>query len=95
MENSIIKALYNAYGSKKNFEKEMINLAFKIHYHGSIYLKLNNYLNLSLDTIIDNSEYEILKIDLEQNDIYNFIEELDYEVLDSSYNLAKALVKSK
>lgn len=95
MENNLLhNALYNAFGSKKNFEREIINLAFKCKYKGSLYLKLSNLLNLSLDNKLGSNEYSLMKINLEEHDIYNFIEELDYRLLEESYKKARVLAKS-
>lgn len=93
-KNNFKLALYNAFGNNKYFEREILNIAFKNHYKGNIFLKLNKLLNLSLSNDIKENEYILLKINLDNLDIYNFISEIDYSILEKSYIRARILAKS-
>lgn len=84
----------NVYGSKKNFERELIYKAYKYKNAGKLYLNINKLYDISLSSTVSNDEYTLLTCNLDICDIINFIEDLDYSKLAKSYNEAIKLIKS-
>lgn len=94
--NQFIKSLNNAFGSKKNFEQELIYKAYQIGNHGKLYFKVNKYLNFNVSKNINiENEYSLLTCNLDTCDIYNFIEDIDYSKLSNAYYEISKLIKSK
>lgn len=90
--DNFLKSINNQYGSKKNFEREMIKHAYKFGNKGRLYLNIDNNLLFSFEGI--SSENTILACNLDNCDIINFIEDLDYIKLSNSYNEIIKLIKS-
>ncbi|MBE6137539.1 MAG: hypothetical protein E7176_04000 [Erysipelotrichaceae bacterium] len=94
--NSFINSINNAYGSKKNFERELIYKAYQNKNTGKLYFKINNYLNFNISKNLDEeNEYSLLTCNLDICDIYNFIEDLDYSKLSNAYHHIRKLIESK
>ena len=90
------ESINNAFGSKKNFECELIQKAYSIGNRGKLYFKINQFLNfvLSIDPKQDN-EFTLLTCNLDICDIFNFIEDIDYAKLSNAYTQARKLIESK
>ncbi len=96
ISQAFIESLNNAYGSKRNFERELIYSSYKLQNKGKLYLKLNNLLNFNLSPSYNsNTEYILLTCNLECCDIFNFIEDIDYAKLSNAYLEIKKLIESK
>lgn len=94
MKNNLCKSFIDdVYGSKKNFERELIHNAYKNKNTGKLYLKINKLLKVNLSSTVLEDEYTLLTCNLDISDIINFIEDIDYTKLDYSYNEALKLIK--
>lgn len=94
--NQFIESLNNAYGSKKNFERELIYKAYQNGNSGKLYFNMNNYLNFNLSKSVDKTtEYTLLTCNLDNCDIFNFIEDIDYAKLSNAYYEIRRLIESK
>ena len=94
--DSFMESLNNAYGSKKNFEHELIHKAFENGNKGKIYFAMNRYCNFFLKKNLNtNTDYTLLTCNLDYCDIYNFIEDIDYSKLSKAYHEIKRLIQSK
>ena len=92
----LMNAIYDAYGSKKNFEYELIKEAYSIGNKGKIYVKINNYCNLTISTKPKTENEHILLIcNLDYSDIFNFIEDIDYSKLSNAYFNTLILIQSQ
>lgn len=96
LHDSFNESLNTAYGSKKNFENELIHKALELRNRGILYFKINEHFNF----IVNNksnvaSEYILLSCNLENCDIFNFIEDIDYNKLSNAYRETKKLIESK
>ena len=94
-KNHFFTSLNDAYGSKRNFERELIHKAYKVGNKGKLYFTMNRYLNFYVSNIITNQEYILLTCNLDSCDIYNFIEDIDYTKLSNAYLEIKRLIESK
>ena len=57
---------------------------------------MNNYLNFNLSKTFDETnEYKLLTCNLDNSDIFNFIEDIDYSKLSNAYYEIKKLIESK
>ncbi len=93
--SDFISSLKNAYGSKHNFEHELIKKAYQQGNKGKIYFCVNNYLNFSVSKDSNENEYTLLTCNLDICDIYNFIEDIDYSRLSNAYMKVRSLIESK
>ncbi len=86
--NNFYTSLKNAFGSIKDFEETLIKAAF-ISKSKNIYLVLDYYNNFKIISNDDNLliNNDLLKIDLNNTDLFNFIDDIDYEKLKCSYEL--------
>lgn len=82
----------NVYGSKKNFERELIKNAYKYKNTGKLYLNINKQHDITISANIDKDEYTLLICNLDICDIFNFIDDIDYTKLNASYNEALNLI---
>lgn len=96
ISQAFINSLNNAFGSRKNFERELIYSSYKLLNRGKLYLKVNNLLNFKLsDSYDSDKEYILLTCNLDSCDIFNFIEDIDYIKLSNAYLEIKSLIESK
>ena len=94
--DSFNESLNNAYGSKKNFEYELIHKALELRNKGFLYFKLNEHLNFILNNKANiENEYILLTCNLDSCDIFNFIEDIDYNKLAHAYLMVRKLIESK
>ncbi len=94
--SSFFESLNNAYGSRYNFEKELIYKAYQLGNRGKLYFRINNFLNFNLSQKPDGqNEYTLLTCNLDICDIFNFIEDIDYTKLSNAYIEIKKLIQSK
>ena len=94
--NSFFESLNNAYGSKYNFEKELIYKAYQNGNKGKLYFNMNNFLNFTLSPKPnDKNEYTLLTCNLDICDIFNFIEDIDYTKLSYAYTQIRKLIQSQ
>ncbi len=93
-DNSIQNFFYslnNAFGSRSNFERNLITESYRLGNKGSIYLCVDKFNNFKIIQIQNNEKIEdklfpLLKINLNNVDILNFIGDLDYYELSKSYS---------
>lgn len=84
-----MQSLKNAYGSKNNFEHELVYKAYQYGNKGKMIFALNTlhnfimYPSSSKDEYIDS--FPLLELNLDAYDIYNFIEDIDYSKLSHAY----------
>lgn len=96
ISNGFLESLNNAYGSKKNFERELIHKAYQNGNRGKLYFRINNFLNFNLSPLPnEENEYTLLTCNLDICDIFNFIEDIDYTKLSYAYTQIKKLIESK
>lgn len=94
--NGFFESLNNAYGSRYNFEKELIYRAYQLGNRGKLYFKINNLLNFNLSSNSnEDNHYTLLTCNLDQCDIFNFIEDIDYTKLSNAYVKIKELIQTK
>ncbi len=96
ISTGFLQSLNNAYGSRYNFEKELIYRAYQNGNKGKLYFRINNFLNFNLSpSPIQENEYTLLTCNLDICDIFNFIEDIDYTKLSYAYGKIKELIESK
>lgn len=96
ISQSFMDSLNNAFGSKNNFERELIYKSYKLKNKGKLYLKVNNYLNFNLSSNYNSkNEHILLTCNLDKCDILNFIEDIDYTKISKAYLEIKSLIESK
>lgn len=93
-----MQSLKNAYGSKHNFERELVYRAYQFGNKGKMYFSLSPFLNFIMypEEIKDDysSAYTLLECNLDACDIYNFIEDIDYSKLSNAYHYVRKLIES-
>lgn len=93
-----LQSIANAYGSKRNFEKELIYKAYQYGNKGKIYFAINKFLNFimfpSSSKDENQSSYVLLECNLDACDIANFIEDIDYSKLSNAYTHIRKLIES-
>lgn len=93
-----MQSLKNAYGSKHNFERELVYRAYQYGNKGKMYFSLSPYLNFIVypEEIKDDfsASYPLLECNLDACDIYNFIEDIDYTKLSNAYLNVRRLIES-
>ena len=98
ISEAFIESLKNAYGSKHNFERELIYKAYQYGNKGKMFFSLSPYLNFTMypEEIKDeyNNFYPLLECNLDACDIYNFIEDIDYTKLSNAYLNVRRLIES-
>lgn len=85
------QAFKNAFGSTHEFERALIYEGFQKGNKGYLYLVLDIYKNFKILSTTSKNEfnsnvYPLLECDLNQFDILNFIEEIDYIKIANSYD---------
>ena len=93
-----MQSLKNAYGSKNNFERELIYKAYQFGNKGKMFFSLSPILNFTMypEEAKENYNtfYPLLVCNLDACDIYNFIEDIDYTKLSNAYLKVRQLVES-
>lgn len=93
-----MQSLKNAYGSKHNFERELIYKAYQYGNKGKIYFALNHFLNFIMYPATQKEDYKssypLLECNLDSCDIFNFIEDIDYPKLSHAYLKIRQLIES-
>lgn len=93
-----MQSLRNAYGSKHNFEKELIYKAYQYGNKGRMCFGINHLLNfMMVPKNLKNDEtglYPLLECNLDVCDIANFIEDIDYAKLSNAYLQIRHLIES-
>lgn len=91
-------SLKNAYGSQKNFEKQLIYKAYQFGNKGILYFGINKLLNFDMypECLKDDQSftYPLLACNLDICDITNFIEDIDYTKLSDGYLYVRKLIES-
>ena len=82
-----MESLINAYGSQKNFERELVYKAYQYGNKGRLYFGINSFLNFQVFTedSLEKSLIPLLICNLDICDISNFIEDIDYCKLSNAY----------
>lgn len=93
-----MQSLKNAYGSRHNFERELIYKAYQYGNKGRMYFALNKFLNFIMFPSSSKEElhsaYPLLECNLDTCDIVNFIEDIDYSKLSHAYVQIRQLIES-
>ena len=89
-----IESLNNAYGSKKNFEKELIYKAYQYGNKGRLFFGINKLLNFTMAPEVTSADIPLLECNLDAFDITNFIEDIDYTKLSNAYLQVRNLFES-
>ena len=93
-----IQSLNNAYGSKYNFERELIYRAYQYGNKGRMYFGINKLLNFTMYPATSKDEfsssYPLLECNLDICDITNFVEDIDYGKLSNAYLQIRDLIES-
>ena len=98
ISENFMQSLKNAYGSKINFEKELIYKAYQYGNKGKMIFAMNQYNNFIMYPSSHKYEYKnsypLLECNLDACDIFNFIEDIDYTKLSYAYEKIINLYKS-
>lgn len=93
-----MQSLNNAYGSKRNFEKELVYKAYQYGNKGRLYFGINKLLNFTMYPASlkeeNQSSIPLLECNLDVCDIANFIEDIDYSKLSTAYLKVRSLIQS-
>lgn len=93
-----MQSLNNAYGSKYNFEKELVYKAYQYGNKGRLYFGINRLLNFTMYPASmkeeNTSAIPLLECNLDICDISNFIEDIDYSKLSHAYLQIRSLIES-
>ena len=93
-----IQSLINAYGSQRNFEKELVYKAYQYGNKGRLYFGINKLLNFTMYPASlreeNNTYIPLLECNLDACDIANFIEDIDYSKLSHAYLQIRSLIQS-
>ncbi|MDE5714586.1 MAG: hypothetical protein K2I42_00465 [Anaeroplasmataceae bacterium] len=89
-----IESLNNAYGSKRNFEKELVYKAYQYGNKGRLFFGINKLLNFTMSPEVTKSDIPLLECNLDICDIANFIEDIDYSKLSNAYIQIRNLFES-
>ncbi|MDE5867624.1 MAG: hypothetical protein K2O05_02480 [Anaeroplasmataceae bacterium] len=93
-----MQSLKNAYGSKRNFEKELVYKAYQYGNKGRLYFGVTKLLNFTMYPASlkeeNNNSIPLLECNLDICDIANFIEDIDYSKLSNAYLHVRSLIKS-
>ncbi len=89
-----IESLNNAYGSKRNFEKELVYKAYQYGNKGRLFFGINKLLNFTMSPESNQSDIPLLECNLDACDITNFIEDIDYSKLSNAYLQIRNLFES-
>ncbi|MDE5856014.1 MAG: hypothetical protein K2H06_03105 [Anaeroplasmataceae bacterium] len=93
-----MQSLNNAYGSKRNFEKELVYKAYQYGNKGRLYFGINKLLNFTVYPAClkeeNRSSIPLLECNLDACDIANFIEDIDYTKLSKAYLQVRSLIQS-
>lgn len=93
-----MQSLKNAYGSKRNFEKELVYKAYQYGNKGRLYFGITKLLNFTMYPASLKEEnpnsIPLLECNLDICDIANFIEDIDYTKLSNAYLQVRQLIES-
>lgn len=93
-----MKSLKNAYGSQRNFEKELVYKAYQYGNKGRLYFGITKMLNFTMYPASLKEEncnsIPLLECNLDLCDITNFIEDIDYTKLSNAYLHVRHLIES-
>ncbi len=93
-----MQSLKNAYGSQRNFEKELVYKAYQYGNKGRLYFGITKLLNFTMypaNSKADaNSSIPLLECNLDVCDIANFVEDIDYSKLSNAYLQVRSRIKS-
>ncbi|MDE6584679.1 MAG: hypothetical protein K2K15_04675 [Anaeroplasmataceae bacterium] len=93
-----MQSLINAYGSKRNFEKELVYKAYQYGNKGRLYFGINKLLNFTMYPAClkeeNSNSFPLLECNLDICDIANFIEDIDYTKLSSAYLQVRSLIQA-
>lgn len=93
-----MQSLKNAYGSKRNFEKELVYKAYQYGNKGRLYFGITKLLNFTMYPASLKEEHTnsipLLECNLDICDIANFIEDIDYTKLSNAYLHVRQLIES-
>lgn len=93
-----LESLNNAYGSQRNFEKELVYKAYQCGNKGRLYFAINKLLNFTMYPACLKEEnaqaIPLLECNLDVCDIANFIEDIDYTKLSKAYLQVRSLIES-
>ena len=93
-----MQSLINAYGSKRNFEKELVYKAYQYGNKGRLYFGINKLLNFTMYPAClkeeNSTSFPLLECNLDICDIANFIEDIDYTKLSSAYLQVRSLIQA-
>lgn len=93
-----MESLRNAYGSRHNFEKELVYKAYQYGNKGRLYFGINKLLNFTMYPAClkeeNRASYTLLECNLDACDIANFIEDIDYTKLSKAYLQVRSLIQS-
>ncbi len=93
-----LQSLKNAYGSKHEFERELVYKAYQYGNKGRMYFGINKLLNFIMYPATSKDEYSssypLLECNLDTCDITNFIEDIDYTKLSNAYIQIRNLIES-
>lgn len=91
---SLNECITNAFGSKNDFEKFLIYEAFRHGNKGHLYLSVDRFNNLAIKSDVNPLiDFVVLDCNLDEKDIVNFIQELDYLMLEASYKKSLSFLK--
>lgn len=93
-----MQSLKNAYGSKHNFEKELVYKAYQCGNKGRLYFGITKLLNFTMYPAClkeeNRNSIPLLECNLDACDIANFVEDIDYTKLSSAYLQVRSLIQS-
>jgi len=93
-----MESLRNAYGSRHNFEKELVYRAYQYGNKGRLYFGINKLLNFTMYPAClkeeNHASIPLLECNLDVCDIANFIEDIDYTKLSKAYLQVRSLIQS-
>ena len=93
-----MQSLKNAYGSKRNFEKELVYKAYQFGNKGRLYFGITKLLNFTMYPASLKEENQnsipLLECNLDACDIANFIEDIDYTKLSTAYLQVRSIIQS-
>lgn len=92
-----MQSLKNAYGSQRNFEKELVYKAYQYGNKGRLYFGITRLLNFTMYPAgsENTTSIPLLECNLDVCDIANFVEDIDYSKLSHAYLQVRSLIKSQ
>ncbi len=93
-----IESLKNAYGSKRNFERELLYKAYQYGNKGRMYFGLTHFLNFIVypSSLKDQFSgcYPLLELNLDSEDLSRTIAGIDYDKLSYAYLKIRRIIES-